>query len=130
MANAQRIAAEINEQTDCHATFTLLDHQDRFQDAIAQSDLYVDATGLGMGKLVDQALVTNPAWFHPNMTVFDTVYAPSETKLMRVALQANVAHILNGQGMLLNQGAAAFKLWTGQAMPIEQVREYLFREDQ
>lgn len=130
VANAQRIVTEINEQTDCHATFTLLDHQDRFQDAIAQSDLYVDATGLGMGKLVDQALVTNPDWFHPNMTVFDTVYAPSETKLMRVALQANVAHILNGQGMLLNQGAAAFKLWTGQAMPIEQVREYLFKEDQ
>ncbi|WP_125574349.1 shikimate dehydrogenase [Levilactobacillus huananensis] len=129
VANAKRIVTEINEQTDCHATFTLLEHQDRFQDALTQSNLYVDATGLGMGKLADQSLVTDPTWFHTKMTVFDTVYAPSETKLMRVAKQANVAHILNGQGMLLNQGAAAFKLWTGQKMPVEHVRKHLFKED-
>ncbi|KJW13924.1 shikimate dehydrogenase [Levilactobacillus spicheri] len=120
VANAQHIVSVINDQTDCHATFTPLENQDRFRQAIAEADVYADATGLGMGKLVDRTLVADPAWFHPEMTVFDTVYAPATTKLMTVAQQAHVAHVINGQGMLLNQGAAAFKLWTGVPMPTTQ----------
>lgn len=120
VANAQHIVSVINDQTDCHATFTPLEDQDRFRQAIAEADVYADATGLGMGKLVDRTLVADPVWFHPEMTVFDTVYAPATTKLMTVAQQAHVAHVINGQGMLLNQGAAAFKLWTGVPMPTTQ----------
>lgn len=120
VANAQHIVSVINDQTDCHATFTPLEDQDSFRQAIAEADVYADATGLGMGKLIDRTLVADPAWFHPEMTVFDTVYAPATTKLMTVAQQAHVAHVINGQGMLLNQGAAAFKLWTGVPMPTTQ----------
>ncbi|MGY5338610.1 quinate/shikimate dehydrogenase [Levilactobacillus spicheri] len=120
VANAQHIVSVINDQTDCHATFTPLEDQDRFRQAIAEADVYADATSLGMGKLVDRTLVADPAWFHPEITVFDTVYAPATTKLMTVAQQAHVAHVINGQGMLLNQGAAAFKLWTGVPMPTTQ----------
>ncbi|WP_203641075.1 quinate/shikimate dehydrogenase [Levilactobacillus andaensis] len=119
--NAKHIVQVINEQTDCHATFYPLEDRDQFKQSIAESDIYTDATGLGMGKLVDKTLVDDPTWFHPDMTVFDTVYAPSVTKLMGVAQQANVAHVINGQGMLLNQGAAAFKLWTGKEMPLKQL---------
>lgn len=117
VANAKHIVQVINDQTTCHATFYPLEDRDQFQAAIAESDIYADATGLGMGKLIDQTLVDDPTWFHPNMTVFDTVYAPATTKLMTVAQHAQVAHIINGQGMLHNQGAAAFKLWTGVPMP-------------
>ncbi|AKP65052.1 shikimate 5-dehydrogenase [Levilactobacillus koreensis JCM 16448] len=119
--NAKHIVQVINEQTDCHATFYPLEDRDQFKRAISESDIYTDATGLGMGKLVDKTLVDDPTWFHPDMTVFDTVYAPSVTKLMGVAQQAKVAHVINGQGMLLNQGAAAFKLWTGKDMPLKQL---------
>lgn len=111
----------INEQTDCHATFYPLEDRDQFKQSISESDVYTDATGLGMGKLIDKTLVDDPGWFHQDMTVFDTVYAPSVTKLMGVANQAHVAHVINGQGMLLNQGAAAFKLWTGQEMPLKDL---------
>jgi len=119
--NAKHIVQVINEQTNCHATFYPLEDRDQFKQSISESDIYTDATGLGMGKLVDKTLVDDPTWFHPDMTVFDTVYAPSVTKLMGVAQQANVAHVINGQGMLLNQGAAAFKLWTGKDMPLKQL---------
>lgn len=129
VANAKRVVQVINEQTDCHATFYPLEDRKQFRKAIAASDLYTDATGLGMGKLIDKTLVDDPTWFHPNMTVFDTVYAPAETKLMRVAKQAKVAHVINGQGMLLNQGAAAFKLWTNHEMPVAAVRHEIFKED-
>ena len=125
VANAKHIVAVINDQTACHATFYPLEDRDQFKTAIAASDIYADATGLGMGKLVDQTLVDDPAWFHPEMTVFDTVYAPTTTKLMGVANQAHVAHVINGQGMLLNQGAAAFKLWTGVPMLRKQLTTQL-----
>lgn len=129
VANAHRVVQLINDQTDCQATFYPLEDREQFKQALATSDLYTDATGLGMGKLIDQTLVDDPTWFHPEMTVFDTVYAPAETKLMRVAKQARVAHVLNGQGMLLNQGVAAFKLWTGHDMPVDVVRHEIFKED-
>ena len=58
-----------------------------------------------------------------------TVYAPRETKLMQVAKQAGVDHVFNGLGMMLEQGAAAFKLWTGQDMPVEYIRNLLFKEE-
>lgn len=121
VANAKKIVQIINDQTDCHATFYPLEDRDQFKQKLSESDVYTDATGLGMGKLVDQTLVDDPSWFHADMTVFDTVYAPSVTKLMSVANQAHVAHVINGQGMLLNQGAAAFKLWTGQTMPLKDM---------
>ena len=129
VANAKRVVQVINEQTACHASFTPLEDRGLFHRAIADSDIYTDATGLGMGKLIDQTLVDDPTWFHRDMTVFDTVYAPAETKLMRVAKQASVTHVLNGQGMLLNQGVAAFKLWTGHDMPVAAVRREIFKED-
>ncbi|MFC6259332.1 quinate/shikimate dehydrogenase [Levilactobacillus fujinensis] len=119
--NAKHIVQVINQQTNCHATFYPLEDRDQFKQSIGESDIYTDATGLGMGNLIDKALVEDPTWFHPDMTVFDTVYAPTVTKLMGVAQQANVAHVINGQGMLLNQGAAAFKLWTGKDMPLKQL---------
>jgi shikimate dehydrogenase len=81
-----------------------------------------------MKPLADKTLVSDPSWFRPEMIVFDTVYAPRTTKLMRVAQQAGVKHVLNGLGMMLEQGAEAFKLWTGKDMPIDYIRELLFKE--
>ncbi len=63
------------------------------------------------------------------MVVFDTVYAPRETKLMKIAKQAGVKHVYNGLGMMIEQGAAAFKLWTGQDMPIDFVKQQLLEKD-
>ena len=48
---------------------------------------------------------------------------------MQVAKQAGVKHVLNGLGMMLEQGAEAFKLWTGEEMPVEKIRQLLFEED-
>ena len=97
----------------------------------------IDADGLTLDiwlckKWDTQAAYTfveDPSWFHKDMIVFDTVYAPRETKLMKVAKEAGVDHVLNGLGMMLEQGAEAFKLWTGEDMPVDYIRELLFSED-
>ncbi len=50
--------------------------------------------------------------------VFDLVYNPEETPLLREARRAG-AEALGGLGMLVRQGAAAFELWTGQTAPVD-----------
>lgn len=118
----------INDQTDCHATLHELEDQDDFRNELATAAIYCDATGVGMKPLEDKTLVSDPSWFHEDMIVFDTVYAPRTTKLMKVAQQACVKHVLNGLGMMLEQGAEAFKLWTGKEMPVDYIRQLLFTD--
>lgn len=95
---AERNVEIINSQTECHATLHQLEDQDDFKQELATADIYCDSTGVGMKPLEDMTLVEDPTWFHEDMIVFDTVYAPRETKLMKVAQQAGVKHVLNGLG--------------------------------
>lgn len=119
----------ISEKTECQASVHHSENTADFKRALAECEIYCDATSVGMGKLIDKSLVEDPSWFHEDMTVIDTVYSPRETKLMKVAQQAGVQHVFNGLGMMLEQGAAAFKLWTGQDMPVDYIRDLLFSED-
>lgn len=59
--------------------------------------------------------------------VYDMIYRPAQTPLLRAAREAG-CQVSNGLGMLLYQGAAAWELWTGLAAPIEVMREALGRE--
>ena len=90
--------------------------------------IYVDATPAGMKPLETVSNVPDGDWFTPETIVFDTVYAPRETKLMQLAKEAGVNHVYNGINMLINQGAAAFHLWTGLQMPVDYIRETVFGE--
>jgi shikimate dehydrogenase len=66
---------------------------------------------------VDAALVTADL-MHPELVVFDIVYNPMETKLLREAKKAGVKTIIDGVMMLVYQGAASFKIWTNREPPI------------
>jgi len=127
--NAVRNVKLINERTNCRATLHALEDRDDFKAEIQDSAIYTDATGVGMKPLENETLVTDPTWFRKDQIVFDTVYAPRTTKLMKVAQAAGVTQVFNGLGMMLEQGAAAFKLWTGEEMPVDYIRHILFDED-
>ncbi|MCT6858841.1 MAG: shikimate dehydrogenase [Apilactobacillus sp.] len=118
----------INNETEATAELFDLADTDKFKEEIGKCDIYCDSTAVGMHPLEDEALISDPSWFHKDMIVVDTVYAPSETKLMKVAKQAGVNHVLNGLGMMLEQGAAAFKLWTGKEMPVDYIHDILFKD--
>jgi len=55
-----------------------------------------------------------------SLTVFDLVYNPLETRLMRQARKAG-ARAIGGLEMLVYQGVAAWELWTGQKAPVEMM---------
>lgn len=119
----------INKETDCKASLHRLEDSEDFKQCLAECDIYCDATGVGMKPLEDVSLVNDLSWFHEDMIVYDTVYAPRETKLMKIAKSAGVKHVHNGLGMMLEQGAEAFKLWTGKEMPVDYIRDLIFNED-
>lgn len=125
-SQAQKNVKIINEQTNAHARFVPLADQAQFKAELADATIYCDATGVGMKPLADQSLITDPSWLREDLIVYDTVYAPRTTKLMTIAQAAGVRHVFNGLGMMLYQGAEAFQLWTGQAMPVQAIADLLF----
>ena len=74
---------------------------------------------------MDETPVRDLSVFHEGLTVSDVIYNPRETRLMRDAREQG-CRAYNGMYMLLYQGAAAFRLWTGREMPVEYIREQFF----
>jgi shikimate dehydrogenase len=89
---------------------------------VADIDLIVNATPLGM-NLSDPTPI--PArLLAPHHMVFDAVYGPSKTSLLRAADEAG-ARGANGLSMLLHQGALSFSIWFDRDAPIEAMRRAL-----
>lgn len=91
---------------------------------VADSDLFVNATRVGAGDLIDQCVIDEDM-LHEGLTVADTVYNPVESKLIKMAKAHGLA-AYGGLGMLLQKAALAEKIWFGTDMPIELIREKLF----
>jgi shikimate dehydrogenase len=91
------------------------------QDNVQDADILVNATSVGMHPQVDQSLVA-PQWLKSDLAVMDIVYNPVETKLAKDAKAAG-AKVISGVEMLIYQGAASFKIWTGKSAPIEVMRK-------
>jgi shikimate dehydrogenase len=85
------------------------------------ADLLVNATPVGMWPGVDASIWPDEVPLPPDLTVFDLVYNPLETKLLRRARRSG-AHAVEGLGMLVRQGALTFELWTGEKAPMEVMR--------
>ncbi len=72
---------------------------------IQSSDIFANATIVGMKPLDDQSVVKDISAFRPGLVVADAVYDPEETKLLREAKEAGCTCV-GGKGMLLWQGVA------------------------
>lgn len=83
---------------------------------VQESNLLVNATPMGM-KETDTCLVDGD-FIHNNLLVYDLIYNPQETKLLKMAKEKG-ARISNGLGMLLYQGMLSFEIWTGKNAPQE-----------
>jgi len=93
--------------------------------AIERADILVNATSVGMSPNANETLV--PArLLKPGLVVFDVVYNPIKTMLLKEA-EAAGAEIISGVDMLVWQGALAFKMWTGVEAPLELMREELIK---
>ncbi|MDO5416599.1 MAG: shikimate dehydrogenase [Lachnospiraceae bacterium] len=105
--------------------FDLADTE-RMTEEIYSSDIFANGTNVGMKPKEGESVVKDIRAFRPGLVVLDAVYNPRETRLLREAKEAGCLCI-DGTSMLLWQGAAAFKLFTGQDMPVKEVKEQFFR---
>lgn len=85
------------------------------------ADLLVNATPVGMSPKVDGSVWPDGVSVPSHLAVFDLVYNPQETKLLKQASQAG-AHPIGGLDMLVRQGALSFEMWTGVEPPIDVMR--------
>ena len=84
-----------------------------FRRSIMQADLIVNCTPVGVaGSETEGQSPVQDDLIQPGATVFDVVYNPAETPLVRAA-RAQGATAASGLGMLVYQAAESFKLWTG-----------------
>ena len=81
------------------------------------SDILINTTPIGMFPNVDQTPVPKNV-LKGDMVVFDAVYNPTETRLLREAKEKG-CHTVNGLSMFINQAAEQFRLWTNIDPPIE-----------
>ena len=107
-----------------------LEDKEAFRREVAESAILANGTSLGM-KPLDHLSIIDDALdvLRKDLVVTDVVYNPQKSKLLAQAEEAG-ATAINGLGMMLWQGALGFKLFTGVDMPVEQVKEILFGDNQ
>ncbi|MFO7820404.1 MAG: shikimate dehydrogenase, partial [Halanaerobacter sp.] len=120
-AKAENLSDEIDKNLDLEVRAV---EQEEVDDLIAELDLLVDATPVGMHPHVDVDPVVSAEVMHDELIVYDVVYNPRETVLLQAAQEAG-AQAVSGLGMLLYQGVIAFEIWTGEEAPVEVMRSAL-----
>lgn len=87
------------------------------------ADILVNTTPLGMHPNVGGSVATSED-MHDDLVVFDAVYNPHETLLLKEAIKAGAKPVY-GIKMLLYQGAESFRIWTGRQPPIDVMEDAL-----
>jgi shikimate dehydrogenase len=106
-----------------------LEDKEAFRREVAESAILANGTSLGMKPLDHLSIIDDTLdVLRKDLVVTDVVYNPQKTKLLTQAEEAG-AKTINGLGMMLWQGALAFKLFTGVDMPMKQVKEILFADN-
>jgi shikimate dehydrogenase len=90
--------------------------------AESEIDLLINCTSAGLWPDVEVSPWIDGVALPHGVTVYDMVYRPQQTKLMR-QVEAAGGRAIGGLGMLVRQGAAAFRIWTGVDPPVEVMFE-------
>lgn len=122
---AQQLADTICKKTNCRASLYDLADTSALRSQLADSCLLTNATSVGMAPDTDASPIADLSVLHEGLIVSDIIYNPRRTKLLNDA-QARGCRTFNGLYMLLYQGAAAFRLWTGQEMPVQEIKAKYF----
>jgi len=94
---------------------------------IKSSRLIVNTTPIGMHPNSDDIPIQSDDVFHPGQIVYDLVYNPPITRFLQFA-QEKGATVISGIDMLILQASKSFELWTGEQMPVEQVKKFLIQK--
>ena len=116
---ASNLAKDINLIDDVKP-----DSISQINDYVREADILIDTTPVGMHPNVDADAIVGADDMHEDLVVFDAVYNPNETALIKQAIKANAKPVY-GIKMLLYQGVESFKIWTGQNPPVDVMEDAL-----
>lgn len=112
---ARTLTHYISSKLGCECLFSPLKD---IESHIIKADLLVNATPIGMYPNINDCPLPDDIKLRPKLTVYDLVYNPQETKLLKIAKTAK-AKCVSGIGMLIRQGALAFSIFTDEEAPID-----------
>ena len=118
LERAARLAADVEHAGFAPIAVLPQDAPKELTRKIAAAELLVHTTKVGMNPYPDAMPPIPLAAFHSQLLVYDLIYRPAETLLLRTARERG-CRTLNGVKMLVYQGAAAFERWTGQWPPTD-----------
>lgn len=123
-ARGEELTALLKERTGVDAQFVLWDHALAVP---AGTDILVNATSVGLYPHVEQKPDIDYDTLTADMVVSDVITNAPHTLFLQEA-EARGAKTINGLGMLVNQGALNFTLWTGVAAPLDVMTAALEKE--
>ncbi len=126
----EALAGKLKPHADTAIEILPLADQAILREKIENSGLLVNASSVGMkkGGAGDAGcLVPDRSFLASRLDVMDIIYNPRKTPLLSMAEKAG-CRTENGLPMLLLQGAASFRIWTGQDMPVPAIRRLVFDE--
>lgn len=95
-------------------------------EALDESHILINASPVGMKPNIEESPVPKEL-LRPELIVFDIVYAPLKTRLIRDAESVG-CEIITGDKMLVFQAAESFRIWTGREAPVELMQKVAERE--
>lgn len=121
---AKEVCGTINNNIEtCKATPAKVGEFD-LKEKLKAVDVLVNCTPLGMYPNEDKSIVDSADMLYPELIVADIVYSPLKTKLLSMAEEAGCKTV-TGIGMMIWQGALAFKIWTGVDMPVDYIKDII-----
>ena len=124
---AEQFIDKLNACTSCKIALYDIEDTAILKREIMESTILTNATSVGMAPNTEASVITDPSLLHKDLIVSDIIYNPRETQLMKLAKEIGCP-TYNGLGMLLYQGAESFRIWTGQEMPVDIIKEKYFSE--
>ena len=120
---AIKLARSLTRKASCEA-IALKKNKKAMKEMILNSDVFINATSCGMKRGAPR--LVDPEFLRKGLFVYDIIYNPRITRLLKDAGNKG-ARTSNGMGMLLNQGAISFNLWTGRKAPVQVMRKAIFK---
>ncbi len=114
IAGARELAGSLSQAFGSTVAALALTRQN-LRKALEPADILVNTTSVGMSPAIDQTPV-DADLLRPNLIVYDIIYNPVKTRLLREA-ETKGANTISGIDMLVGQGALAFEKWTGRQAP-------------
>ena len=111
-SNALKMISKFNN-VNCDQTIITLNEKSQIKSACLSADLIINTTILGMkGSGYEDISPIDSTFIDSNSVIFDMVYNPTKTPLIKIALERN-ANIIEGLNMLVYQALKSIELWTG-----------------